>query len=50
MKTMTNSIQTLLNFGWSDKNIASYLMIKLNIVRYYRRKAGVNKNAYQDFY
>jgi hypothetical protein len=50
MRTMTHSIQTLLYFGWSDRSIASYLMIKPNIVRYYRKKTGIYKNEYQAYY
>jgi hypothetical protein len=50
MRTMTHSIQSLLSFGWSDRSIASYLMIKPNIVKYYRKKTGINRNEYQIYY
>ena len=50
MRMIKNSIQTLLWFGWSDRNIAKYLMIKLNIVKYYRKKSSIIKNEYQGFY
>lgn len=50
MSMMKNSIQKLIYFGWSDRTIAKYLMIKPRIVKYYRKKNGINKDAYQDFY
>jgi hypothetical protein len=50
MRMMSNSIQTLLNFGWSDRSISRYLMIKPNIVKYYRKKTGIIKNEYQGLY
>ncbi|MFH0975962.1 MAG: hypothetical protein V1874_09290 [Spirochaetota bacterium] len=50
MKTRRNSIHMLLNYGWSDISIAKYLMIKPNIVKYYRFKFGIIKNEYQGFY
>ncbi len=50
MKMMRNSIQMLLNFGWPDRTIAKYLMIKPNIVKYYRNKLGINRNEYQIYY
>ncbi len=47
---MRNSVQILLHFGWSDRSIARYLMIKPNIIKYYRKKSGIIKNEYQGYY
>lgn len=50
MSMMKNSIHKLLCFGWSDRTIARYLMIKPKIVNYYRKKSGIIKDEYQDLY
>jgi len=50
MKMMRSTVQRLLIFGWSDRSISQYLLIKPNIVRYYRHKFGINRDQYQDYY
>jgi len=47
---MRKSVLKLLKYGWPDKIIANYLMIKPSIVRYYRKKYRIHKNEYQGFY
>ncbi|MBN2040390.1 MAG: hypothetical protein JW864_10130 [Spirochaetes bacterium] len=44
------NIHRLLNYGWQDSTIASYLMIKKPIVRYYRKKLKINISKYKFFY
>jgi hypothetical protein len=50
MSRITNSVSKLLYYGWSDKNIANYLMIKERMVHYYRKKFGIGMNSFQRFY
>ena len=50
MRMMKSSIYRLLDYGWPDRVIASYLMIKPTIVKYYRKKSGILKDEYQGFY
>jgi hypothetical protein len=47
---MQKTIIKLLEYGWPDKIIANYLMIKPSIVRYYRKKYKIYRNEYQGFY
>ena len=47
---MKKAILQLLEFGWPDRIIANYLMIKPTIVKYYRRKYKIVKDEYQGFY
>jgi len=47
---MRKSILRLLEYGWLDKIIANYLMIKPTIVKYYRKKYRIARNEYQGFY
>ena len=47
---MRKSILQLLEYGWPDKIIANYLMIKPTIIKYYRKKYGICRNEYQGFY
>lgn len=47
---MKRSILRLLEFGWPDRIIANYLMIKPTIVKYYRRKHRIIRDEYQGFY
>jgi DNA-binding NarL/FixJ family response regulator len=47
---MRKSILQLLEYGWPDKIIANYLMIKPTIVKYYRKKYAIARNEYQGFY
>ena len=47
---MRKSVLKLLSYGWPDKIIANYLMIKPTIVKYYRRKHRISRNEYQGFY
>lgn len=47
---MRKSILRLLEYGWPDKIIANYLMIKPTIVKYYRKKYKISRNEYQGFY
>ena len=47
---MKKDILQLLHFGWPDKIIANYLMIKPSIVKYYRRKYRIIRDEYQGFY
>ncbi len=47
---MRKTILKLLEYGWPDKIIANYLMIKPTIVKYYRRKYRIIRNEYQGFY
>ncbi|MFW5770695.1 MAG: hypothetical protein ACOCX9_04590 [Spirochaetota bacterium] len=47
---MRKSILKLLGYGWPDKIIANYLMIKPTIVKYYRKKYKISRNEYQGFY
>ncbi len=48
--TMRRTIIKLLEYGWPDRIIASYLMIKPAIVKYYRKKYRIIRNEYQGFY
>ncbi len=50
MRMLRNSICRLLDYGWPDRVIASYLMIKPTIVKYYRKKNGIVRDEYQGFY
>ena len=50
MRQMRKSVLQLLSYGWQDKTIASYLMIKPTIVSYYRKKHGIVRDEYQGFY
>lgn len=47
---MRKNILKLLSYGWSDRIIANYLMIKPSIVKYYRKKNNISRNEYQGFY
>jgi len=47
---MRKSVLRLLSYGWPDKIIANYLMIKPTIVKYYRKKHRIARNEYQGFY
>ena len=47
---MRKSNLRLLEYGWPDKIIANYLMIKPTIVKYYRKKYRIARNEYQGFY
>lgn len=47
---MRKNIIKLLEYGWPDKIIANYLLIKPTIVKYYRRKYRIIRNEYQGFY
>ncbi|HRV14329.1 MAG TPA: hypothetical protein P5130_03445 [Spirochaetota bacterium] len=47
---MRKTIIKLLEYGWPDRIIASYLMIKPAIVKYYRKKYRITRNEYQGFY
>lgn len=49
-KQMRKIILKLLKYGWPDKIIANYLMIKPNIVKYYRKKYKIDRNEYQGYY
>lgn len=47
---MRKNVLRLLSYGWPDKIIANYLMIKPTIVKYYRKKLKIVRNEYQGFY
>lgn len=47
---MRKTIIQLLEYGWPDKIISNYLMVKPTIVKYYRKKHGIYRNEYQGFY
>ncbi len=50
MRQIRRSVLQLLAYGWPDKTIASYLMIKPTIVSYYRKEYGILRDEYQGFY
>ena len=47
---MRKTIIQLLEYGWPDKIISNYLMVKPTIVKYYRKKHQIYRNEYQGFY
>ena len=49
-RIMKKAVIQLLEFGWPDRIIANYLMIKPTIVKYYRRKQRITRDEYQGFY